>query len=340
MRSSAVAAGLRLDQLVFEVTESEQITDIDHLAAVFAYYRERGCRVALDDLGAGYSSLNLLVRLQPDVVKLDKEIVQQLTRAVSGAVVAAVVDITHACGGLVLAECVETAEQAAAARELGVDLAQGWFFGRPEERTPQPTKATAGQRREAIGRPAEALGHYGNDNAVAISPESAASPQRAASAGNGRRGEAAVEVLLTRSVEVCSEGVTIVDMAAADQPLVYVNAAFERTTGYRASDVMGRNCRFLQGAATDPEAVSQIRQAMSAGREHVSVPRNYRKDGSMWWNELRLSPVEGSAGQVTHYFGFQSDVTARVEAEQRLSHLAFSRRAHRSAQPGTAYERA
>lgn len=128
---AAVDAGLRLDQLVFEVTESHQIQDLDHLSAVFDYYRSRGCRVAIDDLGAGYSSLDLLVRLQPDVVKLDKDIVQALPDAVSLAVVTAVVSITHAYGGQVLAECVETAEQAAAARDLGVDLAQGWYFGGP-----------------------------------------------------------------------------------------------------------------------------------------------------------------------------------------------------------------
>lgn len=125
LRTTEVAAhqaGLRLDQLVFEVTESERVTDIDHLADVFTYYRERGCRVALDDLGSGYSSLNMLVRLQPDVVKLDKEIVQALPDPASVAVMQAVVDITHSYGGKVLAECVETAEQAEVAAGLGVDL--------------------------------------------------------------------------------------------------------------------------------------------------------------------------------------------------------------------------
>jgi EAL domain-containing protein (putative c-di-GMP-specific phosphodiesterase class I) len=143
---AARRAGLRLEQLVFEVTESERVADIDHLAAVFSHYRERGCLVALDDLGAGYSSLNLLVRLQPDVVKLDKEIVQALPDPASVAVMKAVVDITHSYGGKVLAECVETAEQAEVAAELGVDLGQGWFFGRPEERMPPPAPVTAGHR--------------------------------------------------------------------------------------------------------------------------------------------------------------------------------------------------
>jgi EAL domain-containing protein (putative c-di-GMP-specific phosphodiesterase class I) len=135
---AAVEAGVRLDQLVFEVTEGEHVADIEHLDDVFAYYRRNGSMVALDDLGAGYSSLNMLVRLQPDVVKLDKDIVQALPGPLSKAVVAAVVNMTHSYGGRVVAECIETAEQADAARDLGVDLGQGWFFGRPEERERQP----------------------------------------------------------------------------------------------------------------------------------------------------------------------------------------------------------
>lgn len=131
---AAAAAGLRLDQLVFEVTEGEHVNDLDHLDDVFDYYRRGGAKVAIDDLGAGYSSLNMLVRLQPDVVKLDKEIVQALPGALSTAVVAAIVNMTHSYGGRVVAECIETAEQNQAVRELGVDLGQGWFFGRPRER--------------------------------------------------------------------------------------------------------------------------------------------------------------------------------------------------------------
>ncbi|WP_375498607.1 EAL domain-containing protein [uncultured Jatrophihabitans sp.] len=132
---AVVQAGLRLDQLVFEVTESEQIADIGHLSDVFDYYRERGCRVALDDLGSGFSSLNKLVLLRPDVVKLDKELVQALPDPVSRAVIHAIVEMTHSYGGLVLAECVETEEQAQVAMDLGVDLGQGWLFGRPEPRS-------------------------------------------------------------------------------------------------------------------------------------------------------------------------------------------------------------
>ncbi len=147
---AAEQAGIRLDRLVFEVTESEQIADIGHLSKVFDYYRDRGCKVALDDLGAGFSSLNKLVLLKPDVVKLDKEIVQALPDVVSRAVIEAIVQMTHSYGGLVLAECVETLEQAKAATDLGVDLGQGWLFGRPAQQPPiNSSKLGADRRRSA-----------------------------------------------------------------------------------------------------------------------------------------------------------------------------------------------
>jgi EAL domain-containing protein (putative c-di-GMP-specific phosphodiesterase class I) len=164
--SAARRAGVRLDQLVFEVTEGHKIDDVSHLERVFDYYRSRKCKVALDDLGEGYSSLNLLVRLQPDIVKLDKQIVQDLPGPIGGAVVTAIVDIVHAYGGLVLAECVETTEQADAASELGVDLAQGWLFGRPERRS--GPRGAVGRR---AGRPGSAqVEPHHPDRAVAIAP--------------------------------------------------------------------------------------------------------------------------------------------------------------------------
>ncbi len=128
---AADRAGVELGQIVFEVTESERVIDIAHLEQVFAYYRDKGARVALDDLGSGWSSLTVLARLQPDVVKLDRALVQDLDPAASRAVIGAVVDITHSYGGLVLAEGIETEREADQVVRLGVDLAQGWFYGRP-----------------------------------------------------------------------------------------------------------------------------------------------------------------------------------------------------------------
>ncbi len=317
---AATEAGLRLDQLVFEVTESERVTDLDHLADVFAYYRERGCRVALDDLGAGYSSLNMLVRLQPDVVKLDKDIVQRLPDPASAAVVKAVVEITHAYGGQVLAECVETRDQADAARDLGVDLGQGWFFGRPVERdagsaeaTTPTVAATAGSTATVpvATADARALGHHGDDAAVGLT------------AADVVLATVDVHELMGRAVAVSSVGITISDARVPGMPLVYVNEAFEQITGWTSAQVLGSSARLLQGSLTDPAEVEAMRRALDAGRDHVCLLRNYCSDGRMWWNELRLSPVRDEAGVLTHFLGFQTDVTARVEAERRVAHLAF-----------------
>jgi diguanylate cyclase (GGDEF)-like protein/PAS domain S-box-containing protein len=282
---AAFEAGIALERLVFEVTEGHLVRDVDHLADVFAHYRARGCRVALDDLGAGYSSLNLLVRLQPDFVKLDKDIVQALPDPVSSAVVAAIVSITHAYGGTVLAECIETVEQAEAALALGVDLGQGWLFGRPVRPSDRPEPPAA----------------------VTLS---ATAPS------------ACFEGLLARAVASSASGVVITDMSQPEMPVMHVNPAFTRLTGYTLDDMVGRNCRLLQGPGTDPDVVTWLREAIAAGAEHTCVLENVRKDGTTFWNELHLSPVHDDSGRLTHYLGFQYDVTARHDAEGRLQHLS------------------
>ncbi|CAA9389776.1 MAG: diguanylate cyclase/phosphodiesterase (GGDEF & EAL domains) with PAS/PAC sensor(s) [uncultured Quadrisphaera sp.] len=323
--AAARKAGVRLDQVVFEVTEGHEVRDLDHLEHVFAYYRSRDCKVALDDVGAGYSSLNMLVRLQPDIVKLDKDIVQALPDPVSSAVVTAIVGITHAYGGLVLAECVETAEQASAALDLGVDLGQGWFFGRPE-------RPVGGEAPQSLARvpSAVAVDPARPDAAVAVPVEPPVAPPAAPSDGAGELGPlelpagsaVALSGLLRRAVDAGVGGVVVVDVLSPEQPLIYVNPAFEAMTGYSSSEVLGRNCRLLQGPGTDLAGVRALRDAVRHGQEHHAVLRNYRKDGSAWWNELHLSPVRDEQWHLTHYLGFQTDVTARVEAEEQLQHQA------------------
>ncbi len=129
--AAARTHGVDAGRLVFEVVETHEVADVDHLLSIVAHYRERGSRIALDDVGAGFASLNLVAQVAPDVVKIDQVLVQGLPDPVSVAVVRALVDMTHGFGGTVLAEGVETAEQAEVAAELGADLAQGWYFGRP-----------------------------------------------------------------------------------------------------------------------------------------------------------------------------------------------------------------
>jgi len=129
-------SGVARDHLVFEVVESHRVAEVAHLLAILDHYRHSGYRVALDDVGAGYSSLNLLAALRPDVVKIDIDLVQGLPGANAIAVVRGIVTMAHELGALVVGEGIETAGQAEAAGELGVDLGQGWLFGRPQRPTP------------------------------------------------------------------------------------------------------------------------------------------------------------------------------------------------------------
>ncbi len=112
-------------------------------------------------------------------------------------------------------------------------------------------------------------------------------------------------------------GVVLVDARAADLPIVFANAAFSALTGYPASTVMGRNCRFLQGPDTDPVAVGTLRRALAAGAGCTVTLRNYTRDGTPFWNELTLAPLRDAAGQVIAYVGVQANATARVEAERQ-----------------------
>ena len=115
-----------------------------------------------------------------------------------------------------------------------------------------------------------------------------------------------------------TSGISVANATLPDLPLVYVNPAFEVMTGYGLEEVQGKNCRFLQGADRDQPGVTLIREALLAERQCVAVLKNYRKDGSSFWNELFLSPIRNRFGELTHIVGIQMDVTARVEFEAAL----------------------
>ena len=124
--------------------------------------------------------------------------------------------------------------------------------------------------------------------------------------------------LKDRALSAAAEGITIADARLPDRPLIYVNAGFEKLTGYSREEVLGRNCRFLQGAGTEADTVTEVRSAIQEGRECTVEILNYRKDGSPFWNRLAITPVKDEAGEVTHFIGIQSDVTARRHAEDEL----------------------
>ncbi len=125
--------------------------------------------------------------------------------------------------------------------------------------------------------------------------------------------------LKERALAAAGEGITIADARLPDVPLIYVNRAFERLTGYSREEALGSNCRFLQGAETDPRAAAAIRAAIGERRGCQVEILNYRKDGSPFWNRLTITPVSDDAGAVTHFIGIQADVTARRLAEEKLA---------------------
>ena len=124
--------------------------------------------------------------------------------------------------------------------------------------------------------------------------------------------------LKDKALDVAAEGITIADARLPDRPLIYVNEGFERMTGYTAEEALGRNCRFLQGALTHTDDVSAIRAALDAERPCVVELLNYRKGRTTFWNRLSVTPVRDASGEVTHFIGVQSDVTARRLAEEGL----------------------
>jgi len=129
-------------------------------------------------------------------------------------------------------------------------------------------------------------------------------------------------MLLAAHVAAADTSIVIADAIDPDYPLTYVNAAFERLTGYTSDDVVGRNCRLLQGPSTDRDAARAVGDSLRAGRSVISRLLNYRADGSAFWNEVRISPVRDAGGTVTGFIGIQLDVTSEVLAMREVTRAA------------------
>ena len=132
-------------------------------------------------------------------------------------------------------------------------------------------------------------------------------------------------LLFRQAIEYSINGATIVDNFDGEMRIIYANPAFYQLTGYSPEEVLGINCRFLQNEDRDQPGLEEIRQAIKEQRACTVELRNYRKDGSLFWNELTVAPLYNDVGELTHFVGMQKDVTDRKNAEyhQQLSAAVF-----------------
>ncbi|NEP78769.1 MAG: PAS domain S-box protein [Okeania sp. SIO3B3] len=124
--------------------------------------------------------------------------------------------------------------------------------------------------------------------------------------------------LMKRAIDGSNNGIVIADATQPDHPIIYVNPSFNRITGYKTEEVIGKNCRFLQGKLTNQLAISNLRNAILHGEECHVILQNVRKDGTYFWNELFLAPVYNSQKHLTHFIGIQTDITERLHWEAEL----------------------
>lgn len=127
--------------------------------------------------------------------------------------------------------------------------------------------------------------------------------------------------LMQMVVNASNDGIVIAEREGKDKPLIYVNPAFERLTGYTLDEILYQDCRFLQAGDRDQPGLMAIREALDSGGSCREVLRNYRKDGTHFWNELSLSQVYNPADRQTYFVGVQKDVTLQIKAQQRVTQL-------------------
>ena len=128
--------------------------------------------------------------------------------------------------------------------------------------------------------------------------------------------------VLTQILDTCVNGVTLTDPDLEDAPIVYANQAFVDICGYDQDEIVGRNCRFLQGSDRNQPELSMIRNAVKNCEAVEVTLRNYRKNGELFYNRLDVKPLKDNRGNVVYYLGVQYDITDLVRAKQEINHLS------------------
>lgn len=127
--------------------------------------------------------------------------------------------------------------------------------------------------------------------------------------------------LLERIIDASEDGIVVAEQEGDENILIYVNQGFERLTGYSADEILYQDCRFLQNEDRDQPGLDAIRRAIKEDRPCREILRNYRKDGTLFYNELSITPLYDEDDNLTYYIGVQKDVTERVEAQLELERL-------------------
>ncbi len=122
--------------------------------------------------------------------------------------------------------------------------------------------------------------------------------------------------VLIEALGATGSPVTITDARLPDNPIIFCNDAFLNLTGYSRDEIIGNNCRFLQGIDTDRRKVGELKEAIDAAEDVSVTLLNFKKNGKSFWNDLRVSPVFNEANELTHFIGFQNDITERLEQER------------------------
>lgn len=129
--------------------------------------------------------------------------------------------------------------------------------------------------------------------------------------------------VLTQILNTCVNGITVTDPYAEDFPIVFANQVFMTMTGYSEDEIIGRNCRFLHRDDRDQPGLETIRQALAQKVHTEVVLRNYRRDGSLFHNQLTIQPLRDDDGKLLYYLGVQYDITALVEAREEAERMAM-----------------
>ncbi len=293
--------------ICLEITESTLMSErsVQQLVAL----RALGVTVAVDDFGTGHSSLAYLQGLPVDTVKIDRSFVAPLgSSAKADRFFTAIIDLARTLDLKTVAEGCETWGQWRVIEDAGCEKVQGWLVARAMD---------AAAAEQFLNAPADWSVGRG------VSPSPGSAPNRVGPdlvAGHYARPGGNIITssddlhgnnIFAAAVAMSRMPMTLVDPRQPDMPVVFVNEAFRRMSGYDDANIIGRNCRFMQGADTDRLAVRRIHDALRA-REEISVELvNYRQNGSSFWCAVHISPVFDTEGELVYFFGSQMDLTKR-----------------------------